>query len=366
MTSDAAKLATLKGRAATFHPDNRFESLQYVPDEPSRLAYGNDDGAVPTRYLVDTSQTALVKNTSPDIPFSYGLNPYRGCEHGCAYCYARQTHEYLGLSSGLDFETVILTKPKIATLLGAELRRPKWQPQVVNMSGVTDCYQPLERKLQLTRGCLQVFAAFRNPVAIITKNHLVTRDLDVLQELSEFSCVSVGISLTTLNEDLRSKLEPRTSTATRRLDAVRKLREARVQVGVMIAPIIPGLNDHEIASLLEAAADAGAQFAGMGVVQLPYSVKDVFVNWLNIHYPERAERVLNRIREVHGGQLNDPRFHTRTKGEGRYAEQLWQLFRVARRRVGLDQKLTSLTTEHFAVPDAQGRHARQPSLFASQ
>ena len=269
--------------------------------------------------------------------FDVGINPYRGCEHACAYCYARPTHEYLGFSAGLDFETRILVKENIATLLRRELSARKWVPRMIAMSGVTDPYQPIEHRLGLTRQCLRVLADFRNPVCIVTKNARVTRDIDILQELAACNATRVLLSITTLDAALHRSMEPRTASPQHRLRAVEALARAGVPVGVMVAPIIPGLNDHEIPSILEAAAEAGAQSASYVVLRLPHGVKDLFDAWLQRHYPERADKVLNRVRSMRGGQLNDSRFGTRMKGEGFFADEVRSLFEWARKRAKLTQ-----------------------------
>jgi DNA repair photolyase len=274
-------------------------------------------------------------------------------------CYARPTHEYLGLSSGLDFETKILVKEDAPELLRKELESPRWKPSVVVMSGVTDCYQPVERKLRLTRRCLEVLAEFRNPVSIITKNALVTRDVDVLGELAAHGAASVHLSVTSLDRELQRRLEPRTSPPEMRLDAVRRLREAGIPAGVMVAPVIPGLNDHEIPAILDAAAKAGAVDAGYVVMRLPHALKDLFVAWLEQHVPDRKNRVLHRIQAVRGGKLNDPRFGTRMSGEGIFAEQIAMLFEAGRRRAGLPESGPDLSTAAFRRPDRGG----QLSLF---
>ncbi len=272
-------------------------------------------------------------------------------------CYARPTHEYLGLSAGLDFERRIFAKPDAPTLLAAELAKPSWRPRHLAMSGVTDAYQPIERRLGITRGCLEVLAAHRQPVGVITKNALVTRDLDLLVELARYRAARVSVSLTTLDEDLRRRLEPRTSTAADRLGAIRALADAGVPVGVVVAPVIPGLNDHEIPAILAAAADHGAQGAAWTLLRLPGAVEAIFVDWLRAQAPLRAERVLARLREARGGRLDDPRFGHRMRGEGTYVEQLGRVFEVHRRRAGLERAWPPLATEHFRVPGraAQGR-----------
>ena len=352
--------AGVHGRGAATNPASRFEKLQYVADldalEAERLAeeHGASAPRVRTQYLRDPSKSAISKNSSPDIDFDASLNPYRGCTHGCAYCYARPTHEYLGFSAGLDFETRVLVKADMPQLLRKELNRQSWKPQVIAMSGVTDAYQPVERSLEITRNCLRVLAEYRNPVAIVTKSGLVTRDADLLAELAAFDAAAVNLSITTLDPKLARSLEPRAANPLQRLRAIETLARAGVPVGVMVAPVIPGLNDHEIPRILKAARDAGARWAGTIVLRLPHGVKDLFADWLERNQPERKERVLSRIRDVRGGKLNDTRFGTRMQGDGLYAEQIRNLFEVQRRRIGLDEPMRGLSTEHFRRPgDAQ-------------
>ena len=345
MALDSTRL--IHGRGAGENPTNRFESIHLEPtDEPDP----ERDPGPRTEFLVDASATLINYNDSPDIGFDASINPYRGCEHGCIYCYARPTHEYLGLSAGLDFESRILVKQRAPELLRSELSSRKWKPQVIAMSGVTDCYQPIERRLQLTRRCLSVLAEFRNPVGIVTKNHLVTRDADILQELASFQAAAVYISLTTLDSSLTPKLEPRASLPNHRLSAIETLRAAGIPVGVMIAPVIPGLNDHEIPSLLAAAKTAGALTAGYVPVRLPHGVGPLFENWLTQHFPDRKDNILNRIRALRGGKINDARFGSRMRGEGTAAQNLGALFAVACRRTGLNQSRIELSAAAFRVP----------------
>ncbi len=335
-----------RGRAASGNPGNRFERLSVELEVP-----GPD--RVPTVLLRDTSRSILAKNDSPDIPFDVSINPYRGCEHGCIYCYARPFHEYLGFSAGLDFETKILVKEDAPELLKKELASPKWQPQLVALSGVTDPYQPIERKLGLTRRCLEVLAEVRNPVSVITKNALITRDLGLLAELARHRAVTVTISITHLDGSLTRTLEPRTSHPRERLKAVARLAEAGVPVGVNVAPVIPGLTDHEIPQILEAAAEAGATHAAYLLLRLPGAVSDLFVSWLEEHFPDRKDKVLNRIRSLRDGQLNDSRFGKRFRGEGVFAQQISTLFHTARRRHGLARRGPELSTEAFRRPGEQ-------------
>ncbi len=350
----------MKARGALTNPPNRFERLSTELDPGALL---DDDGQplpLRTKFFRDDSQSIISYNDSPDIPFRAGVSPYRGCEHGCAYCFARPYHEYLGFSAGLDFESKIMVKERAAELLRAELSKKSWTPQPIAMSGVTDVYQPIERRLGLTRQCLAVLAEFRNPVAIITKNHLITRDADLLGELARHRAVNVCISLTTLDGELAKVLEPRASTPTRRLAAIAELRAAGVPVQVLTAPIIPGINDHEIPALLDAAAQAGACGAGYTILRLPHAVAPIFEAWLDEHRPGHKEKVLGRIREMRGGKLYESRFGTRMRGEGTLAEQINTFFKIARRRAGLDgptggvdRTTIELSTASFRVPTDQ-------------
>lgn len=343
-----------RGRGAADNPPNRFLPLVRVPDPDHDPA---EDPAPTTQFFHDNTKSVFAKNDSPDIPFTLSLNPYRGCEHGCSYCFARPTHEYLGFSAGLDFETRILVKDNAPDLVRKELLNPRWKPQPVALGTVTDVYQPVERRLQLTRRCLQVFAEFRNPVGLVTKNALVTRDADVLAELATYDAAGVFVSVTTLDADLARRMEPRASTPSARLRAVETLRRAGVPVAVMVAPVIPGLTDHEAPAILRAAADAGAITAYYVVLRLPFAVKDVFADWLARHHPDRADKVLGRIRDLRGGKLNDSRFGVRMRGEGKWAETFNRLFHVTRKKVGLTAPMAILSTAHFRRP------TRQPTLF---
>jgi DNA repair photolyase len=342
-------------RGAAANPPNRFERLQIELD-PEALV--DDDGApLPgprTVFLRDDSQSVIATNDSPDIPFRASLNPYRGCEHGCAYCYARPTHEYLGFSAGLDFESRIMVKERAPELLRDALSRKSWQPQPLNMSGVTDCYQPVERRLELTRRCLAVLAEFRNPVTVITKNHLVTRDRDHLGALAKHDAALVALSITTLDADLAKVLEPRASPPSRRLAAIEELSAAGIPVMVMMAPVIPGLTDHEMPALLAAAARAGAVTAGYVPLRLPGAVAPLFEAWLERHAPGHRDKVLGRLREMRGGKLNDARFGSRMRGDGFFAEQIRALFEIARRKAGFPSEAPrELSTAAFRVPTAQ-------------
>lgn len=336
------RLPSVRGRSVPYDPPNRYETVHLEPD-PAQWAEHNPR----TEFVSDSSKTVLARNRSPDLSFDASVNPYRGCEHGCIYCYARPTHEQLGFSSGLDFERKIVVKHRAPELLRHAFLAPSWRPQVVCMSGVTDPYQPAERHFRLARGCLEVFLEFRNPVSIITKNYLVTRDLDLLAEMAARDCASVSVSVTTLKNDLQRVMEPRTSVPARRLEAVRRLAEAGVPVGVNVAPVIPGLNDEEMPAILDAAAEAGAAAAMFLVLRLPRGVDLLFERWLEERFPERKDKVMSRIREVRGGKLSDSAFHGRFRGKGPYAEQMASLFRVARKRAGLNRQLPPLSTASF-------------------
>lgn len=337
----------VKGRGAAGNPPNRFERLTFERDTDWNP---EEDPAPATQFLRDQTQTIINYNDSPDIGFNASLNPYRGCEHGCIYCYARPTHEYLGFSAGLDFETRIMVKEKAPDLLQRELSSKKWKPQVIALSGVTDCYQPIERKLQLTRRCLEVLAEFRNPVCIVTKNHLVTRDIDLLSRLAQHRAAAVHISLTTLDPSLTPKLEPRASLPARRLAAIEALAQAGIPVGVLVAPVIPALNDHEIPSILAAAARAGALSAGYVPLRLPHGLTDLFQSWVEQHFPDRKDKILNGIRAIRGGGLNDPKFGSRMRGGGIFGEQLERIFTVACRKANLPGNRAPLSTSSFRVP----------------
>ncbi len=343
----AEKKRATGGRGASHNPANRFDGIAYVRDE----AVEEEPEPLPrTRFLPDASRTIIARNDSPDIPFDASINPYRGCEHGCIYCYARPTHEYLGFSAGLDFESVILVKERAPELLRAELASPKWKPQPLAMSGVTDPYQPVERRLRLTRRCLEVLAECRNPVTMITKNRLITRDIDCLSALAQHRAASVFLSVTTLDLPLNRVLEPRTSLPSQRLAAIEALAQAGVPVGVLVAPVIPGLTDAEIPAILEAAARAGASYAGYVMLRLPHAVLPLFEEWLGTYFPDRAEKVMNRIREVRGGKPTENEFGKRMRGEGRYADHIDGLFRVARRRAGLSEHAPELSCQAFRRP----------------
>lgn len=343
---------SVHGRGASANPPNRFELIAYVQEDDC----ADPEGPAPTtQFFRDKSRSIIATNDSPDVGFDASINPYRGCEHGCAYCYARPTHEYLSLSAGLDFESKILVKEDAPDLLRRELSSPRWKPRVLSISGVTDPYQPVERRLKITRRCLEVLAEFRNPVGIVTKNHLVSRDADVLAELARHHAAVVFLSITTLDAELAGKLEPRASRPEGRLAALEELSRAGVPAGVMVAPIIPGLNDHEIPQVLNAAAKAGARYGAYTMLRLPGAVAPIFERWLTEHAPGKKERILGRIRESHGGRLNDPRFGSRMRGEGTFAQQIARFFRLARRKAGMQSECPELSTAAFRRPGGTQR-----------
>lgn len=321
--------------------------VEHVLDDQEYLESRTDRQV---EYLSDDSQSIVTENQSPDIPFRYSVNPYRGCAHGCAYCYARNSHEFLGLNAGLDFETKIIVKHDAPDLLRAFLSKPSWQPEPIAFSGITDCYQPAEREFRLTRRCLEVALAFQQPVSIITKNALVLRDRDLLQELAAHQLVQVFLSVTTLDAELARAMEPRTSVPAARLRAMSQLSGVGVPVGVMIAPVIPGLNDSEIPAILQASRQAGAVTAGYVLLRLPLTVEPVFREWLERTQPLKVERVLDRIRDARGGRLNRSDWGQRMVGGGEVAAQIQKMFRLFLKRHGLDQGLPPLDCSRFEPP----------------
>ena len=346
-------LPTTRGRGAGYNPPNRFEPVALEPNGDAldaELDCGGAPAGPPTVYLKDTSRTIIASNDSPDVGIMHSINPYRGCSHGCVYCFARPTHEFLGFSAGLDFETKVLVKEDAPQLLRNELSAPRYEPTPLSISGVTDCYQPVERKLKLTRRCLEVLVECRHAVGLISKNHLITRDIDLLAKLAKHQGAIAILSVTTLDPHLAAKMEPRTSTPRRRLDAIRALSGAGVPAGVMVAPVVPGLTDHEMPKILEAAAEAGACFAGFVPLRLPWAVAPLFVDWLGRHFPDRKDKVLNRIRDLRGGKLNDGDFHSRMVGQGVWAEQFKTMFDFATRRFGLDKPPPELSVTQFRPP----------------
>lgn len=344
----------IKGRGTRQNQSSRFHEEKLIPDYSDAGWVEEEDlPKVRTEFFTDRSKSILSQNKSPDIFFNYSINPYRGCEHGCSYCYARPTHEYLGMSAGLDFESKIFVKKEAAELLRKQLMSKSWKPEIIVISGNTDCYQPAERKFKITRSLLEVLNEFKNPVGLITKNQLICRDLDLLSEMAKENRVNVCLSITTLDADLARKLEPRTSTPQARLNAVENLSKAGIPVSVNMAPVIPGLTDHEIPSVLKAASEAGALAAGYTPLRLPHSVKDLFTEWLESHYPNRKMKVLRAIEDIRDGRLNDSDFGQRMKGTGQRAESMAKVFRLFQKKFGLDKEVPPLNTALFQRPGDQ-------------
>lgn len=335
-----------KGRGAQIKTENKFLKERYVTTHPEGL----DEplfSSPATQIFYETPQKVVNKVTSPDLGMMYSINPYQGCEHGCIYCYARNTHEYWGFNAGLDFESKIIVKKNAPALLEKFILHPDWNPVPISVSGNTDCYQPIERKMEITREMLKVFARYRHPLGMITKNSLVLRDLDLLTDLAKDNLVHVYVSITTLDEDLRAVMEPRTATAKKRLHTVQELAKAGVPVGIMNAPVIPGLNHHEIPEILKAAADHGALNAGMTVVRLNGSIGKIFEDWLRKNFPDRFEKVWHQICDLHGGNVNDSQFGRRMTGDGTYAEVIHQLFRTSKRKFFKDRTMPAINLTAF-------------------
>ena len=348
--------AKLRGRGTNINPPNRFEKLHIEETEDlydERDYEPGTDRKIETVFYKDHSKSAIAKNNSPDIPFDYSFNPYRGCEHGCVYCYARPTHEYLGFSLGTDFETKIMVKENGPMLLKKEFEKKSYEPKLIIISGDTDPYQPIERKLKITREALKVCLEYRNPVGVITKNSLIIRDIDILSEMAKLDLVSATISITTLNKELASIMEPRTATPERKLQAIEKLSEAGIPVNVNLAPIIPGLNDEEIPEILKQASQRGAISAAYILLRLPYSIKDLFINWLEREFPDRKEKILNKIREMRGGKLNVSDFGKRFKSQGEQASAIKELFYISCSKYHLNERDFDLTTAQFKRPSGK-------------
>jgi DNA repair photolyase len=337
----------IKGRGAVDNPANRFDRLHYEPTDDCTL---EERPAPATQFFKDNTCSIIATNDSGDVGFDASINPYRGCEHGCIYCYARPYHEYLGMSIGLDFETKILVKEDAPKLLRKELNSRKWVPQVLGISGVTDAYQPIERQLQITRRCLEVLAEFRNPLVIVTKNRLVTRDIDILKKLAEHQAACVVLAVTTLDAELARIMEPRATMPAGRLDAIRELTDAGIPTSVLLAPVIPGLTDQEMPAILAAAREAGALSAGFVMLRLPHGLKDLVTNWLEQHFPEKKDKILSRVRAIRGGELNDSRFGFRMSGDGIIADTVRQLFDVTCKKLGFPGR-AKLSTAAFRRPD---------------
>jgi DNA repair photolyase len=349
----ASARSPLKGRGAITNQTNRFERLTAQAVDDGWESADREDDTPPLRTVLirDNSKTIIARNTSPDVPFAQSINPYRGCEHGCVYCFARPTHAFLGLSPGLDFESRILFKPEAARLLDKELRRPRYKCTVMAMGTNTDPYQPTEKSLRITRSILEVLSAFNQPVGIVTKSALVLRDLDILAPMAERGLAQVCVSVTTLDHTLANKLEPRAATPARRIETIRTLAAAGVPTGVMAAPMIPALNDHEMEDILQAARQAGAQIASYILLRLPLEIKDLFVEWLETHAPDKARHVMSLVHDTRGGKAYEASFATRMRGTGEYASLLKKRFGIARRRLGYDAvERFELDTSQFQPP----------------
>ncbi len=365
--SAALPSAARHGRGSVTNPPVRFEQRAASPFDDGWETLTADFADLPklaTSLTKDSTRSAIIWNASPDLGFDRAVNPYRGCEHGCVYCFARPTHAYLGYSPGLDFETKLIYKPEVADLLEKELRKPGYQAKTLALGSNTDPYQPVERTLQLTRSVLEVLDKYNHPVGIVTKSAGVLRDLDILSSMAKRNLVRVYISLTTLDAGLSRAMEPRAATPARRLHTIAELTRAGVSAGVLTAPMISGLNDMELEKLLEAASRAGARHAGYVLLRLPHEIKEMFEAWLHTHFPDRAKHVLSLVRDTRGGALNDSRFHHRFSGQGVYADLLMRRFTRAARQWGLDEARAGLDCSRFAVPDVgEKATTAQLSLF---
>lgn len=354
MTRTILGKTPLKGRGSLSNPAGRFDRTGIEAVDDGWMQEEAPE-SVATSLQADRAKGVITTNDSPDIGFEQSINPYRGCEHGCIYCYARPSHAYMGLSSGLDFETKLFYKHDAAKVLEEELSRPRYVCKPIMLGSNTDPYQPIERRLQVTRSILTVLAKCRHPVSIVTKGVLVARDVDLLAELARQNLTSVVISLTTLDVEVKRTLEPRAASPQARLKVIRQLVDAGVPTGVLVAPVVPAITDHEMESILEAAKEAGASGAGYVLLRLPYEVKDLFREWLAQHYPQRASHVMSLVRDARGGRDNDPNFGTRMRGTGAYAELLRSRFKVATRRLGLDSpRNVALSCTLFRRPGPAG------------
>ncbi len=350
--------ARRRARGAVTNISGRFDLTR--EEEADGWEYPVDRPTFRTEISIERPRSIISYNTSPDLPFDRSINPYRGCEHGCIYCFARPSHAYLGLSPGLDFETRLIARPQAATVLAQELSKPSYRVATLAIGTNTDPYQPCEKDFAITRDCLSILADFRHPVGVVTKGTLIERDIDILSEMAANGLTRVGISLTTLDPDLSRKMEPRAPSPKRRLDTIRKLSQAGIPVRVMTSPIVPGLTDPEIEALLKAASEAGATTASWIMLRLPREVSDLWQDWLAEHYPDRVEKIMSRLREMHGGRSYDPRWGHRMRGEGKYAELVSQRFKVYARKLGLAEQAAPLRTDLFRIPPRPGD---QLSLF---
>ena len=350
----AADPRLLKGRGARSNAASRYDQEKRVRFDDGWTTEDDTPPPIKTEIIRDSTRTIIARNDSPDISFDRSINPYRGCEHGCIYCFARPTHAYLGLSPGLDFESKLLVKPEAAKLLEAELRKPSYRPQVIAMGTNTDPYQPIERDWRITRSILQVLSDFKHPVGIVTKSAAIVRDIDILAPMAAEGLAKVALSVTTLDKKLARSMEPRAATPLRRLETIRELAAAGIPVGVMTAPIIPALNDDEMESILAAAAEAGATQAGYTLLRLLLEIKDLFREWLEAHVPDRGKHVISLIRAMRGGKDYDATWGKRMTGSGPYARMIAQRFAIATRRLGLNQNRSALDTTKFRIPPRAG------------
>lgn len=354
MLEDKNTANYLKGRGAQFNPHNRFAANSYVQEH----AEGIDDWEVEnhkTTFIIGTSKSIVNKVDSPDVGMAYSLNPYQGCEHGCTYCYARNAHEYWGFSAGLDFERKIIVKKDAPDLFKKFLERKGWNAETISLSGNTDCYQPAEREYKLTRQLLEIALAYKQPIGMITKNSLILRDKDILQEMAKLNLCMVYVSINSLDEKLRLLMEPRTTTAKQRLKVVEELSAAGIPTGVMVAPIVPGLNDHEIPAVLKTIASCGAIGAGYTIVRLNGAIGGIFEDWLRQNFPDRFDKVWHMIQSCHGGNVNDSRFGERMRGDGNIAQIIRDTFKLHCRINNLNTKSVVLDSGIFAVPTQQTR-----------
>jgi DNA repair photolyase len=349
--ADSRRIA---GRGARSNASSHYHRQHYVGLDDGWLYENEAPPPLRTEIIRDISRSVITRNNSPDISFNQSINPYRGCEHGCIYCFARPTHAYLGLSPGLDFEAKLFVKPDAAKLLRSELLKPSYTPQVIAIGTNTDPYQPIEREYRVMRSILKVLAEFKHPVGIVTKSALITRDIDLLAPMAEEGLVKVALSITTLDRKLARAMEPRAATPAKRLETIRRLSQAGIPVGVMTAPIIPALNDEELESILSRAREAGASEAGYVLLRLPLEIKDLFKEWLETHAPDRANHVLSLIKSIRGGKEYDSNWGARMRGDGPYAKLIAQRFHLATRRLGLNHKRLELDVSRFCRPRAPG------------
>ena len=341
-----------KGRGAQFNPHNRFEQKDYVKQHDEGIDDWEDQPQK-TTFIIGKPKSIINKVDSPDLGMAYSLNPYQGCEHGCTYCYARNSHEYWGFSAGLDFERKIIVKADAPELFKAFLEKKSWDASTISISGNTDCYQPAERRYKITRRLLEIALEYKQPIGLITKNALILRDTDILSEMAKLNLVSAYLSINSLNEDLRSKMEPRTATSKQRLRVIEELSKAGIPMGVVVAPLVPGLSDHEIPSILKAAAQAGAKSAGYTVVRLNGAIAGIFEDWLRKNYPDRFEKVWHSIQSCHAGKVNDSRFGDRMRGDGNIAQMISDNFKLHCRLNHLNETRTELNSSLFKVPKVQ-------------